>query len=108
MIATLMTPLSAPSRADQVQRRLRGAIRSGVLEAGTQLPSEKELAERLGKPLLGKVPLLPGLREGSDTGMPIVVSSPGSEAAVAFDEIARRIVEELAPTKRFHPELKVN
>ena len=48
MIATLMTPLSAPSRADQVQRRLRGAIRSGVLEAGTQLPSEKELAERLG------------------------------------------------------------
>lgn len=48
MIATLMTPLPAPSRADQVQRRLRGAIRSGVLEAGTQLPSEKELAERLG------------------------------------------------------------
>ena len=48
MIATLMTPLPAPSRADQVQRRLRGAIRSGVLEAQTQLPSEKELAERLG------------------------------------------------------------
>lgn len=68
----------------------------------------EELAERLGKPLLGKVPLLPELREGSDTGLPIVVSSPESEAAAAFDEIARRIVEELAPTKRFHPELKVN
>ncbi len=67
----------------------------------------EELAERLGKPLLGKVPLLPELREGSDTGMPIVVSSPESEAAGAFDEIARAIVEDLAPTKRFHPELKI-
>lgn len=67
----------------------------------------EELAERLDKPLLGKVPLLPELRAGSDTGMPIVVSSPESEAAMAFDEIARVIVEELAPTKRYHPELKI-
>jgi ATP-binding protein involved in chromosome partitioning len=67
----------------------------------------EELAERLDKPLLGKVPLLPELRAGSDTGMPIVVSSPESEAAIAFDEIARVIVEELAPTKRYHPELKI-
>ncbi|HEY1118886.1 MAG TPA: Mrp/NBP35 family ATP-binding protein [Acidimicrobiales bacterium] len=67
----------------------------------------QELADRLSKPLLGKVPLLPELREGSDTGTPIVVSSPESEAAVAFDEIARAIVEDLAPTKRFHPELKI-
>ena len=66
-----------------------------------------ERAERLDKPLLGKVPLVPELREGSDTGMPIVVSSPESEAAGAFDEIARAIVEDLAPTKRFHPELKI-
>ena len=67
----------------------------------------QELADRLSKPLLGKVPLLPELREGSDTGTPIVVSSPECEAAVAFDEIARAIVEDLAPTKRFHPELKI-
>lgn len=67
----------------------------------------EELATRLDKPLLGKVPLVPELREGSDTGMPIVVSSPESEAAGAFDEIARTIIEDLAPTKRFHPELKI-
>ncbi|HEU5084111.1 MAG TPA: Mrp/NBP35 family ATP-binding protein [Acidimicrobiales bacterium] len=67
----------------------------------------QELAERLDKPLLGKVPLVPELREGSDTGRPIVVSAPESEAAQAFDEIARVIIEELAPTKRFHPELKI-
>jgi len=67
----------------------------------------EELAQRLDKPLLGKVPLVSELREGSDTGRPIVVSSPESEAAQAFDEIARVIIEELAPTKRFHPELKI-
>jgi ATP-binding protein involved in chromosome partitioning len=66
-----------------------------------------ELAQRLDKPLLGKVPLLAELREGSDSGTPIVVSSPESEAAAAFDEIARVVIEELAPTKRFHPELKI-
>jgi len=65
------------------------------------------LAARLDKPLLGKVPLVSALREGSDTGQPISVSAPESEAAVAFDEIARAIIEDLAPTKRYHPELKV-
>ena len=66
-----------------------------------------ELSKRLDVPLLGKVPLVPALREGSDTGRPIVVAEPESEAAAAFDEIARAIVEDLAPTKRFHPELKI-
>lgn len=67
----------------------------------------EDLAGRIDVPLLGKVPLVPELREGSDTGRPIVSSEPGSEAAVAFDEIARAIVEDLAPTRRHHPELKI-
>jgi ATP-binding protein involved in chromosome partitioning len=66
-----------------------------------------ELAQRLDVPLLGRVPLVPELREGSDTGNPIVVVDPGSEAARAFDAIAGRIDVELAPTRRFHPELKL-
>ncbi|MFP5321374.1 MAG: Mrp/NBP35 family ATP-binding protein [Acidimicrobiia bacterium] len=66
-----------------------------------------ELAQRLDVPLLGKVPLVPALREGGDTGRPIVAAEPQSEAAAAFDEIARAIIEDLAPTKRFHPELKI-
>ena len=66
-----------------------------------------ELAQRLDVPLLGKVPLVPALREGGDTGRPIVVAEPQSEAAAAFDEVARTIVEDLAPTKRYHPELKI-
>ena len=67
-----------------------------------------DLAERLGKPLLGRVPLVPELREGSDEGRPIAAVAPESEAAQAFDEIARAIIEDLAPTRRFHPELKLS
>jgi ATP-binding protein involved in chromosome partitioning len=67
----------------------------------------QELAQLLEVPLLGQVPLAPALREGGDTGAPIVVTDPGSEAALAFAEIARRVDEELAPTRRPHKELKI-
>jgi ATP-binding protein involved in chromosome partitioning len=67
----------------------------------------QDLADLLEVPLLGKVPLVPALREGGDTGDPIMAADPGSEAAKAFAEIARRIDEELAPTRRSHPELKL-
>jgi ATP-binding protein involved in chromosome partitioning len=53
------------------------------------------------------VPLVPELREGGDIGAPIVAVAPGSEAAKAFLDIAERIDVELAPTRRFHPELKL-
>ncbi|MEI2815098.1 MAG: Mrp/NBP35 family ATP-binding protein [Microthrixaceae bacterium] len=66
-----------------------------------------ELAERVEVPLLGQIPLVPALRDGGDSGHPIVVSDPESEAAVAFAAIAERIDVELAPTKRFNPELRV-
>ena len=65
------------------------------------------LAERLGAPLVGQVPLVPALREGGDVGTPIVVSEPEGEAAVAFAEMARRIDVELAPTRRRHRDLRV-
>jgi ATP-binding protein involved in chromosome partitioning len=67
----------------------------------------QELAQVLEVPLLGRVPLVPALRAGGDAGQPIVVSDSGSEAAGAFAEIARRIDEELAPTRRGHRELKI-
>jgi ATP-binding protein involved in chromosome partitioning len=67
----------------------------------------RELADQLGVPLVGQVPLVPALREGADTGAPIVASDPDGEAARAFVAIAERIDVELAPTRRFHPELKL-
>jgi len=66
-----------------------------------------ELADRLEVPLLGQVPLVPLLREGGDAGNPIVVADPDSDAARAFDDIARRIAVELAPTRLYHPQLKI-
>jgi ATP-binding protein involved in chromosome partitioning len=67
----------------------------------------EELAERLEVPLLGRVPLVPALRSGSDSGQPITVVDPQSEAARVFGEMASLIADELAPTRRFHPELKI-
>jgi ATP-binding protein involved in chromosome partitioning len=66
-----------------------------------------ELAERIGVPLLGQIPLVPALREGSDAGRPIVAVDPDAEASRAFAAIAERIDVELAPTRRTHPELKL-
>ena len=55
-----------------------------------------EVAQRLSRsatdavevPLLGSIPLSPGLRTGGDTGVPVVVSDPDDPAAVAIREIA--------------------
>jgi ATP-binding protein involved in chromosome partitioning len=65
------------------------------------------LADRLSVPLVGQVPLVPDLRAGSDTGEPIMVTDPTSEAAVVIARIAERLDTDLAPTKRYHPELKL-
>jgi ATP-binding protein involved in chromosome partitioning len=65
------------------------------------------LAETLSVPLVAQVPLVPALREGGDTGAPIVVSDPDSEAARLFTTMAETIDVELAPTIRRHRELKL-
>ena len=65
------------------------------------------LAETLSVPLIAQVPLVPALREGGDTGAPIVVSDPDGEAARLFAAMAETIDVELAPTIRRHRELKL-
>ena len=67
----------------------------------------QQLADDLDVPLLGRLPLVPALREGGDEGRPIVAVDPESEAALAFTEIARRIATELKPKKVFSDALKV-
>jgi ATP-binding protein involved in chromosome partitioning len=58
-------------------------------EGGGQLA-----ADTLGVPLLGQIPLMPEVREGGDTGTPIVVSRPDSPAGEALIEAARRLARE--------------
>jgi len=51
----------------------------------------KRLADELGVPLLGEVPLYPPVLVGGDSGKPIVVADPGSAAARKLSEIAEKI-----------------
>ena len=51
------------------------------------------LADELGVPLLGEIPLYPPVRAGGDEGVPIVLSEPESAAARALEDAARRVVD---------------
>ena len=51
----------------------------------------QEAADTLGVPLLGRVPLITALREGGDSGTPIVVSDPDSPASEALRNVAREL-----------------
>lgn len=64
------------------------------------------LAEEIGSVLLGQIPLVPAMREGADHGRPVVVADPGGEADVAFEQLARAIVDR-KPRVRTHPELVI-
>jgi ATP-binding protein involved in chromosome partitioning len=66
-----------------------------------------ELSQRLGVPLVGQVPLVPELREGSDMGAPIVATDPDGEAARVFAQMAATIDVELAPTRIYRSELRI-
>lgn len=50
----------------------------------------KRIGEKFGIAFLGEVPLDTSVREGGDSGRPVVVESPDSPAALAFVEIARQ------------------
>jgi ATP-binding protein involved in chromosome partitioning len=51
----------------------------------------KRLAEELGVPLLGEIPLYPAILEGGDRGEPIVVAEPQAPAAQALLGVAGRL-----------------
>jgi ATP-binding protein involved in chromosome partitioning len=68
----------------------------------------EELAQELGVPLLGRIPLVPELREGGDVGRPIVAADPGGEVAQVFATLAERIDTDLAPKRIYNPQLKIN
>jgi ATP-binding protein involved in chromosome partitioning len=56
----------------------------------------QRLAEELGVPLLGSVPLQPGLAELADAGQPVLVASPESLAATSLREIAHQLRQKTA------------
>jgi ATP-binding protein involved in chromosome partitioning len=51
----------------------------------------QRLAEEIGAPLLGSVPLQPRMAELADAGQPILVASPDSPAAMSLRSIAEEL-----------------
>jgi len=96
--------------ADMARRSFMPVI--GVIEnmAGFTTPSGEhfelfgkgggqELADDLGVPLITSIPLDPFVVEGGDDGSPVVRTNPGSPAALAVLEGAKRIVELVPPAE---------
>ncbi len=50
----------------------------------------EQMAAELGVPFLGRIPMYQPIREGGDSGVPLVVSEPDSPAARAFMSAAER------------------
>ncbi len=67
----------------------------------------KELADRLDVPLIGQVPLMPELREGSDAGRPVMAMDENNEASQVFVAMAEKIDVELAPKRRYTKKLNL-
>ena len=55
-------------------------------------------AEKLRIPFLGRIPIEPAIRQGGDTGSPLVVAQPDSAPAAAFRDIAGKVVAALSQT----------
>ena len=121
-VYVVTTPQPAAERVAQrsayAARKLKLAVR-GVIENMSWFTADdgtryelfgsgggRQLADELGVPLLGQVPLVPALRQGGDVGSPIVVSDPGSEVAAVFDDLADSIVG-LGPARVYRQELTV-
>lgn len=70
-----------------------GELTSLFGEGGGEETS-KRLTQLIGSdvPLLGKIPFSPELREGGDSGAPVVISQPESPSAKAIQEIVAKLI----------------
>ena len=55
------------------------------------------LADEIGVPLLGQVPLEPSVGAGGDAGVPVAIATDRGPAAAVFHAIAQRIIDDIAP-----------
>jgi ATP-binding protein involved in chromosome partitioning len=56
----------------------------------------ERMAAELGVPFLGRIPIYQPIREGSDAGIPLIVSEPDSAAALAFIGVAEQTAAQLS------------
>jgi len=63
----------------------------------------ERMAEELGVPFLGRVPIYQPIREGSDAGVPLVISEPDSPAARAFMAAAEQTAAQVSIASYMRP-----
>ncbi len=54
-----------------------------------------DAGDKLAAEVLGKIPITIAVREGGDSGVPVMILEPESEAATVFTDIAKKIAERL-------------
>jgi len=94
--AAQQVAVRAAGMADKVGMRIVGVAENMSYLVGTGQEifgsgGGQRLADEIGVPLLGRVPLDPALREAADAGTPIFEAAPASEAAGAIEALAERI-----------------
>jgi ATP-binding protein involved in chromosome partitioning len=116
------TPQAAAQRVAQrsayAARKLKLSVR-GVIENMSWFTGDDQkryeifgsgggarIAQELGVPLLGQIPLETALRDGGDRGEPVVVAHPESEVARAFVELAKAVSQQ-GPARVYRQELKL-
>jgi ATP-binding protein involved in chromosome partitioning len=101
LVVTTPQPLAqevasrAATMAQRTGQKLLGVVENmsgGAFGSG----GGAKLAEQLGVPLLGTIPLDAALREAGDAGVPVVEADPGAAAARAIAAVA----EALAATRQ--------
>jgi ATP-binding protein involved in chromosome partitioning len=60
----------------------------------------QKAADDLGIDFLGEIPLEPAIREGGDTGVPLVYGAPASTSAKAFEQIAGKVAARISVLQR--------
>jgi ATP-binding protein involved in chromosome partitioning len=56
----------------------------------------EQLAEMASAPFIGKIPMDPGVREGGDTGYPVVAGKPDSASGRALRDVAEKIAASIS------------
>ena len=56
----------------------------------------EQMAEELGIPFLGSIPIYQPIREGGDSGVPLLISEPGAPAAKAIVEVAAKAAAQVS------------
>ncbi|MBA2589561.1 MAG: iron-sulfur cluster carrier protein ApbC [Alphaproteobacteria bacterium] len=67
----------------------------------------REVAEKLGVPFLGEIPLVPRIRETSDAGTPVSVLEPDGPEAQAFLELAKKVAAMLETASKVAPRIVI-